>query len=305
MPTENSPRFRHYITRPWEAFGPVSFSLIVGGALLYDFFNRNEGRFTPETGWGYWFGIIGGSMMLILLLYPLRKRARGLKFLGKIPSWFKWHMILGVVGPALVMIHSNWKLESMNATVATIAMLIVVASGVIGRYLYARVHMGLYGHQTGVRQIMDDASLLKNALGEDVAQTGELLEELRAFEAKVLTPGRGFIAQVWLYLTFGFRKGAVQRRMMRLAKDTIAAEGDARGWSWGQRRKRREMVRQHLRLYFATLGKAVGFSVFERLFALWHVLHMPLFFLLVIAAIIHVVAVHIYMTPTTIGGSGW
>jgi hypothetical protein len=38
----------------------------------------------------------------------------------------------------------------------------------------------------------------------------------------------------------------------------------------------------------ATLG------VYERLFALWHVLHVPLFILLVITAIIHVVAVHLY-----------
>jgi hypothetical protein len=40
--------------------------------------------------------------------------------------------------------------------------------------------------------------------------------------------------------------------------------------------------------------KAAAFGVSERLFSLWHVLHIPLFFVLVVAAIIHVVAVHFY-----------
>ncbi len=249
---------------------------------------------TPEHGAGYWFGIIGGSMMLALLLYPLRKRVHGLRSLGNIPSWFRWHMILGVIGPALVIVHSNWKLESTNATVATIAMLIVVASGVIGRYLYAKVHQGLYGRKTEIRQILGDASMLKEALGEDVAQTGQLTEGLRDFEARILSPGRSLIGQFWVVLTFGIRRSMARGRLMRLARNAIAEEGRARGWSWGQQRKRQALVRQHLRLYFAATSRAASFAIFERMFALWHVLHMPLFFLLIIAAIIHILAVHLY-----------
>jgi hypothetical protein len=33
---------------------------------------------------------------------------------------------------------------------------------------------------------------------------------------------------------------------------------------------------------------------YERLFALWHVLHLPLFFMLLVAGIAHVIAVHLY-----------
>ena len=45
--------------------------LIVAGYLL-----REYSPITPEAGIGYWLGIIGGSMMLSLLIYPLRKRIR-------------------------------------------------------------------------------------------------------------------------------------------------------------------------------------------------------------------------------------
>jgi hypothetical protein len=34
--------------------------------------------------------------------------------------------------------------------------------------------------------------------------------------------------------------------------------------------------------------------MYERLFALWHVLHVPLVYMLVAAAIAHIVAVHMY-----------
>ena len=35
-------------------------------------------------------------------------------------------------------------------------------------------------------------------------------------------------------------------------------------------------------------------SAYERLFALWHVAHIPFVYLLVVSAIVHVVAVHAY-----------
>jgi hypothetical protein len=33
---------------------------------------------------------------------------------------------------------------------------------------------------------------------------------------------------------------------------------------------------------------------YERMFSLWHVFHLPFFYMLVVAALIHVLAVHMY-----------
>ena len=41
-------------------------------------------------------------------------------------------------------------------------------------------------------------------------------------------------------------------------------------------------------------SKVAGFSFFERLLSMWHILHMPLFVMLLIAGIVHVYAVHMY-----------
>jgi len=44
----------------------------------------------------------------------------------------------------------------------------------------------------------------------------------------------------------------------------------------------------------AATRRVAGFEGYERLFSLWHALHIPLIFIMVIAAIIHVIAVHVY-----------
>ena len=86
---------------------------------------RGERYLIAESGIGYWLGIIGGSMMLLLLLYPLRKRFVRWTAIGSVKSWFRIHMILGIVGPVAVIFHSGFQLGSFNSTIAFVCMLIV------------------------------------------------------------------------------------------------------------------------------------------------------------------------------------
>ena len=44
----------------------------------------------------------------------------------------------------------------------------------------------------------------------------------------------------------------------------------------------------------AATRRVASFEGFERLFSLWHALHIPLIFMMIIAAVIHVIAVHVY-----------
>jgi hypothetical protein len=49
-----------------------------------------------------------------------------------------------------------------------------------------------------------------------------------------------------------------------------------------------------LREYLGAARAAAGLALWERLFSLWHVLHLPLCVLLFGSAAVHVVAVHMY-----------
>jgi hypothetical protein len=44
----------------------------------------------------------------------------------------------------------------------------------------------------------------------------------------------------------------------------------------------------------ALLDKLAGLRLGERLFGLWHVIHIPVFILMVVTAIIHIFVVHWY-----------
>ena len=48
-------------------------------------------------------------------------------------------MVLGILGPTLIILHSNFKIGSLNSRLALFTMLVVVASGIVGRYLYSQV----------------------------------------------------------------------------------------------------------------------------------------------------------------------
>jgi hypothetical protein len=295
LPIKN---FRHYVARPILQLVPLTFAAVSLVALYLGWAGRDDGHLTAASGLGYWLGILGGSMMLFMMIYPLRKRVKALRRLGSVPSWFRMHMVLGIVGPILILFHANFRLGSLNSNVSLAAMLLVVASGVIGRYLYAKVHKGLYGRTADVREIMKDTNALKEALGADlggdVALATPFYDELRDFETRALRPRQSFASSLWAFFHIGFLMRRSHRRLMRQASGLIDQDAKRTALSWRQKRQRKNAVRLHLRLYFAAVRKAVRFAVFERLLALWHVLHMPLFILLVITAVIHIVAVHHY-----------
>ena len=119
--------------------------VVVSVLLFLGWSTQTERYISPNRGVGYALGIIGGSLMLILLVYSLRKRWEWLKFLGSTPGWFRFHMVLGIAGPVCILYHSNFATGATNSNVALFSMLIVAGSGLIGRYIYAHIHHGLYG----------------------------------------------------------------------------------------------------------------------------------------------------------------
>ena len=90
------------------------------------------GWFKAGDDLGYWIGVAGGVMLLLLFVYPLRKHFRIFQRLGRVKFWLWFHMTLGIGGPLLILVHSTFRIGSLNAGVALYSMIIVALSGVIG-----------------------------------------------------------------------------------------------------------------------------------------------------------------------------
>ena len=103
----------------------LAFFALVVATLFGGWYLRGEEILTAEAGSGYALGIVGGAMMLLLLVYPLRKKVRFMRNWGEIKHWFRAHMILGVIGPVLVLFHCNFRIGSINSTVVLFATLAV------------------------------------------------------------------------------------------------------------------------------------------------------------------------------------
>jgi hypothetical protein len=264
-------------------------------ALILGWHVRDEDYLTPDEGLGYQLGIYGSTAMLALTFYSIRKRIKGARWLGSIPLWFRIHMILGVVGPVLIIFHGNFRLGALNSNVALFTMLTVASSGFVGRYLYGKVHIGVYGRRAEAKEILAEAEDLKQFLGEEMHAVEYVVQELNEFSRQTASSGpSGPLSSLWLGGVLAIRTRTLRTRVLAEALRLIRSESKVRGWSWWQRRKRILRVSAVVDQYCRTVRKAAGLQFYERLFALWHVLHLPLFFLMVVSLVIHVWAVHQY-----------
>ena len=97
------------------------------------------GHFPTASSWvGHGIGIAGFVLMLMTAtLYPLRKLRADASW-GSTASWLKFHMVTGLVGPYMVLLHTAMRFHGL-AGLTMLLTVLVVASGLVGRFLYTRV----------------------------------------------------------------------------------------------------------------------------------------------------------------------
>jgi hypothetical protein len=250
--------------------------------------------YTPGSDPGYYMGLAGSVMMLLLLLYPLRKRIGFLRRAGDLRYWFRLHMFLGVAGPVLVMFHSTLHVGSLNAAVAFYSMVLVAGSGVAGRFIYTKIHHGLYGRKATLQERQERLGLTSGAVKSKFHFAPDIEAKLTALEAYATDRGRSEMLGARRFVATALRAFVLRRRMLRRVRRLLVAAAPARGWSREEVAVRQGVARQRLDEYLDAVTEVAQFGVYERLFSLWHVLHVPLVYMLVICAIVHVVAVHMY-----------
>ena len=201
---------------------------------------------------------------------------------------------MGIVGPVCILFHCNFQLGSINGNVALFSMLLVAGSGLVGRYFYTKVHYGLYGSKADLVNLGSDTVLAKAELKPVFDVVPEMKTRLQRLEdAAVLTQG-GFLSCLAKMLVINMRSrwcwvvSVVElRRFFKSAyqQDKLTQEPC---------RYYYRKTRYFLSIYMYTVRKVAGFLVFERLLSMWHILHLPLFVMLLITGIVHVYAVHMY-----------
>ena len=250
------------------------------GRLYWD-----DRYYVPDEGFGYALGLTGGIMMLLALGYSLFKRTALLRKIFGLKAWLHVHIIFGVVGPLLILFHSTFHIGSLNGAVALFSMLLVFLSGVIGRFLYSKIHYGLGGKKAKIKDLQD---MLAN-VGQNIQS-----QKLEAFTQSYLKKPSNLISAAFKLATYGWRSRFLYFHLTRKARRLIKTQAQQQGWDSTTVKNQYHTWKYTLRHYFFMLKKVALFSLYERFFAFWRHAHIPLLYLLLISGILHVFAVHMY-----------
>jgi hypothetical protein len=269
------------------------FTLACAALLLWGYYTPLKDLITPERGFGYTLGIVGGSMMLLVVIYPARKRMESLKFLGSIPFWFDAHMVLGIVGPILVLFHSKFSLGATNSNVALYCMLLVSGSGIIGRYFYSRVYDKMLGRQATVGEVQGISERLRKQTST-VEVLPDLLAAIEKEEKWLLEPAHGAISRLVHPFMIGIRAAASRAHLRRFIDRAVAVTAQQSRPVAAQAERLAQAAFAYGSRRLDAQRRVAEYRLYAKLFSFWHLLHVPMFIMLIIAGTVHIIAVHVY-----------
>ena len=254
----------------------------------------NFAFFRAHDDVGYWLGVAGGTMILLLFTYPLRKHFKFMQNLGRVKWWFWVHMGLGVGGPVLILLHSTFQVRSLNSGVALYSMLIVALSGLVGRFIYARVNRGLHGTHSNLRDLDQRARLTQGEARSRLSFAPAVEAQLKAFADGEISPRPGLSSCLRRAFWLPVKQLLTQRSCAAALREPLRQLRIKNGWDRRVAARHERLARKLIRRYLTAVVRVAQYSAYERLFSLWHVAHIPFVYLMVISAIVHVVAVHAY-----------
>jgi hypothetical protein len=236
----------------------------------------------PGALFGHGLGVIGFLLMLSTeMLYSLRKRARGRAY-GRLSSWLQWHIVTGIVGSYMVLLHTAWRFNGL-AGVVTLLTIVVVLSGFIGRYVYTAIPRTVDGAEISLADL--EAQLVAGATRlEILAPPGSAQTAAPALGLilPLAEPASGPLAAVLARPVLAWRDRAAQRRALAALGRLDQATADELRHLIAERH---QLLRQVERLATA-----------RRLLALWHTVHIPLGVALFLLSFVHIGAALYYAT---------
>lgn len=253
------------------------------------------GLYTSGDDVGYWLGVAGAVMMLLaFILYPLRKHVRLFQKWGRVKFWLWLHMALGVGGPLVILVHSTFRIGSLNAGVALYTMLVVAVSGIVGRFIYRRVNGGLDGQRADLRELQVRAGFDQSEAVSKLQFAPDVEDRLQAFEQHELRAAPTWLTHlrqiVWLpvqmRITYGVCAYQLRKPLRKIA--------ERKGWNRDALHQRERLARKLVRRYLRAVVRIAHYTAYERVLSLWHLVHIPFVYLLLFSVIAHVIAVHLY-----------
>ncbi|MCC6624942.1 MAG: hypothetical protein IT385_27090 [Deltaproteobacteria bacterium] len=243
----------YYATHPWDR-----------GAHPDDATLRSSGA------WGHGLGIAGTGLILLNLTFMLRRRVSAMRRFGPLRLWMDMHVVTGLLGPLLVLFHTAFLPQTNVAIIAAVALIVLVVTGIVGRFIYAMVPRTLAGAESGPEEVAARLDAARDHIARHVPPDDPLWPELDRLGVDPRVP-RTTVGCLLLLPHAMTSTALVRLRLRALARAHPGVALD----------DLKELVIVRRRLH--TLG------LYRRLLAWWRGLHRVAALVMIVTMIVHVV----------------
>ena len=246
------------------------------------FFNSNHNLLKPSGALGHGFGIIGTLMMIVgVSTYMIRKRYRKFFNIGYLKHWLEFHIFLCSVGPVLVLYHTAFKFGGI-VSVSFWSMVLVVLSGVVGRFIYLQIPRTIQGQEISVNELNSIKEKLaikvRSVLSEDSSTLSEFekISSADRYKSFRLITAVGFFVRDYFDI----------KRVMRLLKIRIRLLGVGKSES-------NELIKA-AKSEIVIARRIALLRTSQKLFHWWHIFHLPFAITMFVIMVIHVAVTIIF-----------
>ncbi len=219
-------------------------------------------------------GFLGTGLMLVLLLYSVRKWLPFTGFMGAPTWWMRFHMVCGLLGPYFIVVHGGLHLPTGIVAMGFWLMFAVALSGMFGRYLFGYIPTTAAGHRsTLAEQAMSLKDLTARLVNEtrDASDTESVQSAVRL--ARATFPAPRNLGELALL-------DVETRRRIEVVKALL--------WRAGLPTATRRRAIRSLTNQLKTQRSIAGLTIAQRYSKYWQLFHQPLAFAMYVIIAIHI-----------------
>lgn len=266
----------------------VTILLAVNGYSYYStsieerFFHPQHNLIKPSGSWGHGFGIIGSLMMILgVSIYMIRKRSRSLFNFGYLKHWLELHIFLCTVGPILVLYHTAFKFGGI-VSVSFWSMVLVVISGVVGRFIYIQIPRTIQGRELDINELMKIRNEMSDRLSSEIIFDKSLMDEFSILTSPERYKDFNLINSISFFIKDAIRIRKFKRRLISHMRKA--------GISKFRFKELKRLVEAEI-----ILTRRIGLlRTMQKFFRYWHIAHLPFAIIMFIIMIVHIIVTIIF-----------
>ncbi|MCF7822545.1 MAG: hypothetical protein K9N35_00075 [Candidatus Marinimicrobia bacterium] len=231
--------------------------------------------YSPSGLYGHGVGFLAGLLMVLLWLYILRKHWYRLRGVGRLSQWLKYHMWFGIAAPLLAAYHAAFQFEGLIGVMYW-AMIAVMLSGVVGRYLYGHIPRLRDGHEMSMEEMNMERAAKLRSLQMEFGITSEDINRIQNMTPKTSTGN--VLTSLYDLVAFDINR---KHKVNAILKEFEIKYGTSR---------------QDLVYFKSTIEKQLVMSqrvvvleAVNKVFHWWHVIHKPFAYAIFLVLTLHIV----------------